>query len=83
MRDCTNCIREYHCDWTPAAGRGYCENWRYEKRPEVMLLQKYVHRPSGNWKKTICPGCKEECWERIGTRGEKLCIECILKEKKE
>ena len=27
-KSCETCIFEYSCDWTPAAGRVYCEDWR-------------------------------------------------------
>lgn len=27
---CTDCVYEYTCDWTPAAGEGCCENWKNE-----------------------------------------------------
>ena len=27
---CTNCIREYTCDWKPAGDRPCCEEWKPE-----------------------------------------------------
>lgn len=27
---CTNCIREYSCDWKPAGDRQCCEEWKSE-----------------------------------------------------
>lgn len=27
-KTCETCIFEYSCDWTPAAGCVYCEDWR-------------------------------------------------------
>lgn len=27
-KSCETCIFEYNCDWTPAAGRACCEDWR-------------------------------------------------------
>lgn len=27
-KTCETCIFEYSCDWTPAADRPFCENWK-------------------------------------------------------
>ena len=29
-KTCENCVYEYTCDWTPAAGKECCENWKNE-----------------------------------------------------
>lgn len=29
-KTCENCVYEYTCDWTPAAEKEYCENWKNE-----------------------------------------------------
>lgn len=34
MKSCENCVYEYTCDWTPAEGKEYCENWRPEQAEE-------------------------------------------------
>lgn len=83
-RDCTNCSFEYNCDWTPAKERGYCDSWKREageKKGPVLLLRKYVPRPTGTgWVATTCPKCGEECWDRVENREKSLCIDCILRE---
>lgn len=30
QKECTNCLREYYCDWTPAGDRPCCEEWKSE-----------------------------------------------------
>lgn len=30
QRTCTNCLREYYCDWKPAGGRQCCDDWKSE-----------------------------------------------------
>lgn len=30
IKTCENCVYEYTCDWTPAAGEECCENWKSE-----------------------------------------------------
>lgn len=30
-KTCENCVYEYTCDWTPAARKECCENWKSER----------------------------------------------------
>ena len=36
-KTCETCIFEYSCDWTPAAGRICCEDWR----TDLLGLENY------------------------------------------
>lgn len=39
-KSCTNCKREYHCDWEPAGSKEYCGAWEPDCEAEKAGIEK-------------------------------------------